>query len=911
MHANKLTLHVLLLLLMGLMLGCKSEPLQPAPTSADIFINPPAETDFGTGTGAVSLSGMEDVKVVCYTTDGSVPGYDLEQWECLGDATQLYRPDTPISLSCDDEQGVVFKSIRLFFTWYSLTEDTTRTNEERQASFSLDCGNIELPEDEDSDGIADLTDNCPSMFNPLQEDADDDGIGNECDTDADNDNIDNATDNCPSTSNTDQADYDTDGIGDVCDLFSDFDDDTLEDSEDNCPLVANSNQADIDGDGVGDVCDAENDDRDADGYVNADDNCPDMPNEDQADIDGDGKGDACDNFADNDADLIENALDNCPQDANNNQEDTDLDGIGNVCDITPRGPDGDSDSVPDMDDNCPVDANPAQIDSDADGQGDACEPAVPVASLHSNTADEETIMAQCLLSETGSSHANKAEGVRLENFVDCIRAKGVEFDPLSMWWVAKVDEHCFGAVNWRIGGVGYHHTPYLNCFKERGINPSSLTVNAEYDNQVYQHCWGDHEGAEEALSWIVLLFTESISFGPGSIAGLGGHIVDAALFVTELGFDIKGAKEDGGLNLFEIQPNALTDYKGYQACLVERRIPGYRFEPIHTKSFEQLQAWTDLVDEYCFSTIVKDKLFWRATDLRQCYLDHDYPEAGIERPDIIFGDIESIATELYSAAFSSCRGRFDPHTKTSEYMMCFRAIGVQIKDSDLNWLVPKLRENCAAKYPESIRGKEANNYRACIELAGVDLTSAEEANLAQKIAGHCDGSFYVGGRFKSYGPYWNCYAERGTIFSNDATWQHEVRKYCASSNMKINHKSGYLICLEQRDVDYIGSYWLSAVKQHCDNVIYIGSRFKSYGPYFGCFVERSTTFVNDSAWQVGVRNYCANSNVKFGKKEGHLICLDQRHVSFDQNQWCSVAKPFCDGLWLPSNRKNCMVVRGC
>jgi hypothetical protein len=66
-----------------------------------------------------------------------------------------------------------------------------------------------------------------------------------------------------------------------------------------------------------------------------------------------------------------------------------------------------------------------------DGQGDACEPALPAASIHSNTADEKVIMAECLLSETSSSHTNKAEGVKLEKFVDCIRENDVEFDPLS------------------------------------------------------------------------------------------------------------------------------------------------------------------------------------------------------------------------------------------------------------------------------------------------------------------------------------------------------------------------------------------------------------------------------------------------------------------------------------------------
>lgn len=902
---------VLLMLLMGLIFGCKGTPVPPAPTADQIFVNPPTNTAFGTDTGAVSLSALEEARVVCYTTDGTVPGYDLEQWECRGDSTQQYIPGVPIALSCDGAEGVIFKSVRLFFTWHSLTDDPARTQEERQASFSLDCGNIDQPEDADSDGIADLTDNCPAIFNPLQEDADDDGIGNECDTDGDNDGIENDADNCPAMPNTDQSDYDKDSIGDVCDSFSDFDADTLEDNADNCPLVSNFDQADIDGDGIGDACDAENDDRDADGHLNISDNCPDMPNVDQADLDGDGLGDACDNFADNDGDLIENSQDNCPQDANNGQEDTDQDNIGNVCDTTPRGPDSDNDSIPDMDDNCPAVANPTQLDTDGDGQGDACEPAVPVASLHGSTAGEEAIMAQCLVSETGSTHANAAEGVKLEKYVDCLRANGLDFDPLSAWWVAKVDEHCFGAVNWRIGGVGYHHTPYLNCFKERGINPSSLTVNADYDNQVYKHCWGDHEGAEEALSWIVVLFTEGLTFGPGSIAGLGGKAVEAALFVTELGFDIKGATENGGLNLFEIQPNALTNYKGYQACLSERNIPGYDFEPIHTKSFEQLQAWTDLVDDYCFDAQVRGKLIWRASDLRQCYLDHDYPEAGVERPDIIFGDIESIATEVYKAAFSTCRNEFDPHTKTSEYMICFRAIGVQLKDSDLNWLVPKLKENCAIKYPDTIRGKDANDYRACIELPGSSLTPAEEANLAQKITGHCDGSFYVGGRFQSFGPYWKCYEERGTRFANNTSWQNGVRSYCSSSNMRFNHKSGYQLCLQQRQVSYIDSLWRADVKTYCDNSIYVGSRFKSYGPYFNCFAERGTTFVNDATWQNGVREYCANSNVRFGQKPGHLTCIGQRQVSFDHNQWCSVVKPFCDGLLLPGNRKNCMVVREC
>jgi len=59
--------------------------------------------------------------------------------------------------------------------------------------------------DEDSDGIPDYQDNCPSKKNVEQADADVDGIGDACD-------------NCVGASNTDQADADKDGIGDACEV---------------------------------------------------------------------------------------------------------------------------------------------------------------------------------------------------------------------------------------------------------------------------------------------------------------------------------------------------------------------------------------------------------------------------------------------------------------------------------------------------------------------------------------------------------------------------------------------------------------------------------------------------------------------------------------------------------------------
>lgn len=94
--------------------------------------------------------------------------------------------------------------------------------------------------DRDGDGIANASDNCPRIFNPVRP-------------------LDNGQ----------QADADGDGEGDACDV---------------CPLTADSTK-----------CDAPTaEDRDGDGLVNENDNCPFHTNSKQTDADADGKGDACD-----------------------------------------------------------------------------------------------------------------------------------------------------------------------------------------------------------------------------------------------------------------------------------------------------------------------------------------------------------------------------------------------------------------------------------------------------------------------------------------------------------------------------------------------------------------------------------------------------------------------------------------
>ncbi len=78
--------------------------------------------------------------------------------------------------------------------------------------------------DTDGDGIADATDNCPTMANADQKDTDGDGIGDACEavvppttTDFDGDGILNANDNCQTMANPTQTDTDGDKLGDVCD----------------------------------------------------------------------------------------------------------------------------------------------------------------------------------------------------------------------------------------------------------------------------------------------------------------------------------------------------------------------------------------------------------------------------------------------------------------------------------------------------------------------------------------------------------------------------------------------------------------------------------------------------------------------------------------------------------------------
>jgi uncharacterized delta-60 repeat protein len=303
--------------------------------------------------------------------------------------------------------------------------DAFPLNAAESADADLDGVGNNADQDDDNDSVLDLSDKFP--FNAAAAvDTDNDGSPNNwnpaCNVTCQN-NSGLRLDNCSSISNVDQlnadgdsmgdacdADDDNDGVADVSDLFpfdptraGDLDGDGFDSLIDNCQTISNVDQLNSDGDYDGNVCDYDDDndgvldpldkfplnaaassDIDADGFPGSWsvtcnvtcqsnsglilDNCPTQANTDQLNTDGDSQGNACDSDDDNDG--VADTSDKFPLNAAASS-DTDADGFPGswnaACNVTCLANSGL------ILDNCPTTANVTQLNFDGDAQGDACD----------------------------------------------------------------------------------------------------------------------------------------------------------------------------------------------------------------------------------------------------------------------------------------------------------------------------------------------------------------------------------------------------------------------------------------------------------------------------------------------------------------------------------------------------------
>ena len=303
------------------------------------------------------------------------PFLNDEKWpsETLGWALEDFVRDSDGDGHRDDGDAFVFDSGE----WLDSDEDgigdnadTDDDNDGLTDSEEAGLGTDPLNWDTDDDGISDFSD-CAPIDGELYTDTDLDGACDEVDEDADGDGWENELEFDCLTGWLDvssvPSDFDHDGICDVMD--PDDDGDGYFDNDDLFPLDE-SEWSDYDEDGFGDNVDTDDDE---DGWSDDDElSCGTNPwgLPDPEDKDGDGVCDFLD--PDIDGDGYPNDDDHYPLDSSE-WADTDSDGVGDNADAFPSDSnewsDADIDGVGDNADAFPSDSNET-LDTDGDGVGD-------------------------------------------------------------------------------------------------------------------------------------------------------------------------------------------------------------------------------------------------------------------------------------------------------------------------------------------------------------------------------------------------------------------------------------------------------------------------------------------------------------------------------------------------------------
>jgi outer membrane protein OmpA-like peptidoglycan-associated protein len=251
--------------------------------------------------------------------------------------------------------------------------------------------------DQDSDGVPDTSDQCPTIAEDMDGFEDSDGCP-EADNDADG--IPDEKDKCPNAPETMNGVADDDGCPDT---LADKDDDGIADAEDKCPTLGGKTTIRAKGQYYG--CP----DTDQDGVPDNVDKCPDKPE----DTDGYADEDGCPD-PDNDGDGVLDESDECQTEPEiiNGVKDTD----GCPDDAIDRDHDGIADSL----DKCPVAPETFNGVDDTDGCPD--QPASPII-----VTESEIKLSQPVNFAAGTDKLDGSSSKVLDAAAGAIRAHGEFF----------------------------------------------------------------------------------------------------------------------------------------------------------------------------------------------------------------------------------------------------------------------------------------------------------------------------------------------------------------------------------------------------------------------------------------------------------------------------------------------------